>query len=193
MKKLFLLISLCATLFLLSVASYLALVEVRNECSDQRFNDNGLGLNFKYSCEWQLNLNTRISNEFVFDEEQNLFGPIAQNYKLIFENTENGAEVTISKFLQAGDGSIRSFDEEDEYEIISDNIVRFKTDNIWNYVEYYPCEDVPEVFRNNAEDCGSSFFPQWGKFATVVNTTVNDTKELELVDALVISIAEQSK
>lgn len=190
MKNFFFFLTLLALIFVASVAGYFAFTKVTDECTTQRFQDRGLGLDFEYSCDWKLNLNTRISERFVFDEEQEVFGPIAENYELTFTNSDNESEVTFQKFLQAGDGSIRSFNEGDEYEIISDNIVRFKDDNTWSYVEYYKCSEVPEVFRNGQEDCGSSFFPEFGKFATIVSTSESDKDNLENIDELVKQLAD---
>jgi hypothetical protein len=190
MKNLFIFLTVLALVFLASVAGYFAFTKVTDDCSTRRFQDRGLGLDFEYGCDWELNLNTRISETFVFDEDQEVFGPIAENYEISLVHKDNDSEVSFKKFLQAGDGSVRSFDDEDEYEIISDKIVRFEDKDIWTYVEYYSCSDVPEVFRNGAKDCGSSFFPEFGKFATIVSTTESDNENLEEVDELIKDITE---
>lgn len=114
------------------------------DCTEE-FEDTGMKIAFEYGCEWTPSLETTLTDNFVYNEN-NTFGYVAERYIITMQDKSNEALVTMRVVLAETKGSIISLENKYDYEVIDNTLVRFKNadENGYRYGTYVSCSDIPE-------------------------------------------------
>ncbi len=186
-------------IFIIIVVIIVLIIHFLNENEDssvlgvscnETFADEGLGINFDYPCDWEVNLETTLWDSFVYNEE-NRYGYVAEKYHIRLK--EDDQEILIRVILADTKGSIISVENKYEYEIIEDKLLRFsKEENKYKYGEKVNCSDIKSN-QNAGNITGNTctrtmVFGISDNFPAIVE--VFNPNNLELTDNFVSSILD---
>ncbi len=156
----------------------------------ETFQDQGLGIDFDYPCEWELSLETTLGDDFLYNAE-NRYGYVAEKYFIRFKDEDQLVQIRV--VLADTQGSMLSMENKYEYEVFNNELVRFsREDEIYKYGKYISCSDLqPNQIAGeiSGEDCSRTMvFGISDQFPSIVE--VFNPSDLDLVDDFVLSISE---
>ena len=148
------------------------------------FVDTGLDINIDYPSDWEFELDTEVSDDFVDSAFKSI-----QTYNLTF--SKGGSEILFSAFFGAT-GDLGVGYSEDEYDVVvlNDEMIRVRQNgqDSWKYVYNVDCADVLDL-QPGVTVCGTGgFFPGFSnQGANTASFTTDSDALLEEADAIILS------
>lgn len=148
------------------------------------FIDNGLDIDIDYPSDWEFELDTQVSEDFVDSAFKSI-----QTYNLTF--SKEGSEILFSAFFGAT-GDLGVGYSEDEYDVVvlNDEMIRVRQngEDSWKYLYNVDCADVMDL-QPGVTVCGTGgFFPGFSnQGANTASFTADSDELLEEADAIILS------
>lgn len=155
--------------------------------STLRFEDRSMEIKFDYPSDWNLLMDTMITEEFAYEP---IYGRIAQDY--IISVGKNGSRLQIINELSAVDGFPDGFKTgEMDYVEVNNDVMRIadKNSNGWNYVSKADCAEMSSELIDLSEFdvCYTPFAPQISKFPVRIEIESKDSEILKEADSIILS------